>query len=93
MTTALPTDLPEFQEMGIAAVRLLQGVLYADDKNAWESLLSNESELTDYFTPHRVGLGCGSRRRIGLFAPTGRRPAYPRIRSPATTVSPHPIGL
>jgi len=54
MTTALPTDLPEFQEMGIAAVRLLQGVLYADDKNAWESLLSNESELTDYFT--RIGL-------------------------------------
>jgi hypothetical protein len=47
-------DLPEFREMGVTAVRLLQGVLYAEEESAWEILLSNESELTDYFA--KVGL-------------------------------------
>ena len=51
---AMDHDLPEFREMGVAAVRLLQGVLYADEESAWEILLSNESELTDYFL--KVGL-------------------------------------
>jgi len=52
--TTTDQDLPEFREMGIAAVRLLQGVLYADDQSAWDALLANESELTDYFA--RIGL-------------------------------------
>lgn len=47
-------ELPEFREMGIAAVRLLQGVLYADEEATWDILLANESDLTDYFA--RVGL-------------------------------------
>jgi hypothetical protein len=51
---AMDHELPEFREMGVAAVRLLQGVLYADEETAWEILLSNESELTDYFL--KVGL-------------------------------------
>jgi hypothetical protein len=47
-------ELPEFREMGIAAIRLLQGVLYAEDQTAWEILLAQESELADYFL--RIGL-------------------------------------
>jgi hypothetical protein len=43
------TDLPEFRERGIAAVRLLQGVVYQDDEETWSILLSNESDLSDYF--------------------------------------------
>ena len=52
--TSTDHDLPEFRELGIAAVRLLQGVLYADDENVWGILLSNESEITEYFA--RIGL-------------------------------------
>jgi hypothetical protein len=47
-------ELPEFREMGIAAVRLLQGVIYAEDQAVWEILLAHENELTDYFA--RIGL-------------------------------------
>lgn len=55
MTDAHPGHaLPEFHEMGIPAVRLMQGVLYADDELAWGVLLSYEVELIDYFA--RVGL-------------------------------------
>jgi hypothetical protein len=42
-------ELPEFRERGVAAVKLLQGVVYNDDEEAWSILLSNESDLTDYF--------------------------------------------
>ena len=54
MNHAEKHDLPEFRELGIAAVRLLQGALYAEEEAAWNVLLSNESELTDYFL--RIGL-------------------------------------
>jgi hypothetical protein len=47
-------ELPEFREMGVAAVRLLQGVLYAGEDLAWDILLANESELEDYFA--KLGL-------------------------------------
>lgn len=47
-------ELPEFREMGIAAVRLLQGVVYAEDQTPWEVLLGHERELTDYFA--RIGM-------------------------------------
>jgi len=57
-------ELPEFREMGVAAVRLLQGVLYAEEESAWEILLSNESELTDYFS--KVGLVVVIDRNEGL---------------------------
>jgi hypothetical protein len=43
------SDLPEFRESSIAAVRLLQGVVYSDDTRAWDAVLTNQSELTDYF--------------------------------------------
>lgn len=47
-------SLPEFHDSGIAAVRLLQGVLYSDDTAGWESLLRNQSDLSEYFA--RIGL-------------------------------------
>src|SRR5262245_23209722 len=46
--------LPEFQDWGIAAVRLLQGVVYADEPKPWELVLTSQSHLTAYFA--RLGL-------------------------------------
>lgn len=57
-------ELPEFRERGIAAVRLLQGVLYSDDEQAWTILLSNESDLADYFC--QIGLALVVDRSEGL---------------------------
>lgn len=48
------SDLPEFDELGVPAVRLLQGVLYADDILAWDTLLARESDLVTYFA--KIGL-------------------------------------
>lgn len=45
---------PEFREWGIAAIRLLQGVVYDDDIRPWGLVLSNQSELERYFS--RLGL-------------------------------------
>ena len=58
------TELPEFRELGIPAVRLMQGVVYAQDQDVWEILLSYESDLTDYFA--RVGLVVVIDRSEGL---------------------------
>jgi hypothetical protein len=48
------TDLPEFREWSIAAVRLLQGVVYADEGPAWGLVLSSGPQLAGYFA--RLGL-------------------------------------
>lgn len=61
MTDDLSID---FAEMGIPAVRLLQGVLYEDDESSWDILLSNESDLTVYFA--RIGLTLVIDRGEGL---------------------------
>ncbi len=45
---------PEFREWSIAAVRLLQGVVYADDEKLWGVVLSSRSALEGYFA--RIGL-------------------------------------
>ena len=58
------TELPEFRELGIPAVRLMQGVVYAQDQDVWEILLSYESDLSDYFA--RVGLAVVVDRSEGL---------------------------
>jgi hypothetical protein len=58
------TELPEFRELGIPAVRLMQGVVYAQDQDVWDILLSYESDLTDYFA--RVGLAVVVDRSEGL---------------------------
>lgn len=47
-------ELPEFRDWSIAAVRLLQGVVEADDGRTWNLLLSNRSQLEGYFA--RLGL-------------------------------------
>ena len=57
-------DLPDFQELGIPAIRLLHGVVYDDDASTWEILLSNESDLTTYFA--RIGLNLVIDRAEGL---------------------------
>jgi len=58
------SELPEFREQGIAAVRLLQGVVYASDEETWGILLSSESDLTDYFC--QIGLALVIDRGEGL---------------------------
>jgi hypothetical protein len=57
-------ELPEFRERGIAAVKLLQGVVYSDDEEAWSILLNSESDLTDYFC--QIGLALVIDRAEGL---------------------------
>jgi hypothetical protein len=47
-------DLPEFRDWSIAAVRLLQGVVYADDGRTWEIVLASQAPLAGYFA--RLGL-------------------------------------
>jgi hypothetical protein len=46
--------LPEFRPWSIAAVRLLQGVVYSDDARTWDLVLSNQSPLANHFG--RLGL-------------------------------------
>lgn len=58
------SDIPEFRERGIAAVRLLQGVVYEDDGDTWGILLTNETDLSDYF--YQIGLALVIDRSEGL---------------------------
>src|ERR1700722_16458188 len=47
-------ELPEFRQWSIAAVRLRQGVVYADEPPLWETVLSSQPQLASYFA--RLGL-------------------------------------
>jgi hypothetical protein len=47
-------SVPEFRDWSIAAVRLLQGVIYADDVRVWDILLRSRSTLETHFA--RFGL-------------------------------------
>ena len=58
------SELPEFRERGIAAVKLLQGVVYSDDEDAWSILLTNESDLGEYFS--EIGLALVIDRGEGI---------------------------
>lgn len=46
--------LPEFRDWSAAAVRLLQGVVYADEPRVWNIVLSSQSPLETFFG--RLGL-------------------------------------
>jgi hypothetical protein len=48
------STLPEFDESSIAAVHLLQGVVYQDEGRLWDLVLSQRSRLDTYFG--RIGL-------------------------------------
>lgn len=60
----MTSELPEFRERGIAAVKLLQGVVYSDDDEVWSILLNNESDLAEYFS--EVGLALVIDRGEGI---------------------------
>ncbi len=47
-------ELPDFDESSIAAVNLLQGVVYDDEAKVWNLVLSNQTRLDSYFA--RIGL-------------------------------------
>ena len=57
-------ELPEFSEFGIAAIKLLQGIVYQEDKEAWAILLASESDIEDYFC--RIGTSVVVDRSNGL---------------------------
>ena len=57
-------ELPEFSEFGIAAIKLLQGVVYQEDKDVWAILLANESDIETYFC--RIGTNVVIDRSNGL---------------------------
>jgi len=42
-------EAPEFRDWSIAAVRLLQGVIYSDDAKTWDIVLRSRSTLETYF--------------------------------------------
>lgn len=76
------SEPPEFHELGVPAVRLLQGVLYDDDETTWHILLANETELSIYFA--RIGLHLVIDRGEGLaylcqFAEDQRTGGYERL--------------
>ncbi|MDF1813129.1 MAG: DUF4194 domain-containing protein [Verrucomicrobiales bacterium] len=49
------SDLPDYQNWSLAAVKLLQDVVYAsDDSSTWSELLASRNRLVDYFA--RIGL-------------------------------------
>ena len=55
MSTAVPSSATrEYRDWSLAAVRLLQGVVYSDDPAAWDVLLRSRSSLEGYFV--RLGL-------------------------------------
>ncbi len=54
MLNSHAVPLPQFQEWSIAAVHLLQGVVYSDDAKTWDIVLSSKTPLESYFA--RVGL-------------------------------------
>ncbi len=45
---------PEFHDSSIAAVRLLQGAVYVDDRKIWDVVLAHRGRLENYFA--RIGL-------------------------------------
>jgi hypothetical protein len=49
MAEARPTEAPEFRDWSVAAVRLLQGVVYSDDPKTWDIVLRSRSTLEAYF--------------------------------------------
>lgn len=63
-TLTTQDDLPAFEELGIPAVRLLQGALYDSDTEAWDILLSRESDLVSYFA--KLGMSLVVDRGEGL---------------------------
>jgi hypothetical protein len=46
--------LADFDESSIAAVHLLQGVVYHDEDRVWELVLNHQTRLDSYFS--RIGL-------------------------------------
>lgn len=54
MEDSTTNGLPEYDDLGAAAVRLLQGVLYDDEPLAWDVLLTRQSDLETYFA--KIGL-------------------------------------
>ncbi len=47
-------DLPDYRPWSLAAVRLLQDVVYSSDTAVWGEILASQNRLRDYFA--RIGL-------------------------------------
>ncbi len=44
-----PEDLPAVRDWSAAAIKLLQGVVYSDEEQAWDAIMRNPSSLADHF--------------------------------------------
>ena len=60
--------LPEYREWSIAAVRLLQGAVYADDSRIWDVLMRSQSPLESFFGRLGLLLIVDEPEGLGLFA-------------------------
>lgn len=58
------SERAEFRERGIAAIRLLQGAIYAEDESTWSILLRNEADVESYFA--EIGLSLVVDRSEGI---------------------------
>lgn len=47
-------DLPDYRSWSLAAVKLLQGVVYSGETRVWCEVLESQNQLRDYFA--RIGL-------------------------------------
>jgi hypothetical protein len=54
MSSVTPIATRDYRDWSLAAVRLLQGVVYSDDAAVWDVLLRSRSSLEGYFV--RLGL-------------------------------------
>jgi hypothetical protein len=54
MSESRQSSAHEFRDWSVAAVKLLQGVIYSDEPKAWDILLRSRSTLEGYFS--RIGL-------------------------------------
>ncbi len=79
------SEIPEFRERGIVAVHLLQGVIYQEQADLWSLLLTNESDISEYF--YEIGLtlvidnaeGIAYLRQFGDDERTGGYERLPRL--------------
>ncbi|QDU05728.1 hypothetical protein V6x_54690 [Gimesia chilikensis] len=76
------SEVPEFRERGIVAIHLLQGVIYEEQEEIWSLLLSNQSDLSDYFC--EIGLSLVIDRTEGMaylrqFSDDERTGGYERL--------------
>jgi len=50
MPSSVQSPAPEFRDWSVAAVRLLQGIIYSDDVRTWDIVLRSRSQLEKFLS-------------------------------------------